>query len=127
MMVDVGGEILRCKINNEKIQMKLVQRKIAFKTKQVKEYFDFLRKGKEIIQATTNDAEESLSDLEQSCLEVDELTADNVGTKLTHIPALAELPPDLPDTLDVEFPENQPSAGFLADREGANGGSYPES
>ena len=46
MMVDVGGEILKCKINNEKMQMKLVPRKVAFKTKQIKEYFDFLRKGR---------------------------------------------------------------------------------
>lgn len=64
MMVDVGGEILKCKINDDKMQMKLVQRKVAFKTKQIKEYFDFLRKGKQIIKATTHEVEERLSDLE---------------------------------------------------------------
>lgn len=46
MMVDVGSEVLRCKINDEKIQMKLVQRKAAFRTKQIKEYFEYLKKGK---------------------------------------------------------------------------------
>lgn len=52
-----------------------------------------------------NDA--SQTDLENSCLEVDELTAQYVGKELTHVAALAELPPGLPDTpldADVDAP-----------------------
>jgi hypothetical protein len=49
----------------------------------------------------------SQTDLENSCLEVDELTAQYVGKELTHVAALAELPPGLPDTpldADVDVP-----------------------
>ena len=59
--------------------------------------------------------EESLSDLEQSCLEVDELTAAYVGEELTHIAALSELPPGLPDSpLDVQLPAEAPSTPVFA-------------
>lgn len=46
---------------------------------------------------------------------MDELTANYVGEELTHVAALAALPPHLPDTpLDIELPEDQPPAPLFA-------------
>ena len=60
-------------------------------------------------QANDVEEEETLTDLDISCLEVDNVTASYIGEELTHVAALVELPPGLPDTpLDVAPPMAYP-------------------
>ncbi len=94
--------------NGEKVHLKLTPRKTMFKTKQIKGYFDYMKKGKAIVKAQTNEVQEeefTLESFDQTCLDIDEVTAQYAGKELTHVAALAELPPGLPDTpLDVDWP-----------------------
>ena len=55
-MVDCKNDSLKYKMGEEKIHLKLTPRKIIFKTKQLKEYFEFMRKGRAIVKA--NEVEE---------------------------------------------------------------------
>ncbi len=94
--------------NGEKVHLKLTPRQIVFKTKQIKDYFDYVRKGKAIVKAQTNEVQEeelTLESFDQSRLDIDEVTAQYVGKELTYVAALAELPPGLPDSpLYVDSP-----------------------
>ncbi len=56
IMVDCKNDSLKYKMGEEKIHLKLTPRKIIFKTKQLKEYFEFMRKGRAIVKA--NEVEE---------------------------------------------------------------------
>ena len=107
MLVDLNQEVLRFKLKDEKISLKLTPRNTIYKSKQAQDFYTYLRNGKAIIKADNNEVaieDSTLNDLDVSCLEIDEVTAEYVGPELHHIAALAALPPSLPDTpLDVEF------------------------
>lgn len=87
--------------NEEKVNLKLTPRNIVFRTKQLKSYRDYIRSIKEK-KATVNEVESDMDAFEVSALQVDEDTASYVGDDLAQVAALAQLPPQLPDTpLDV--------------------------
>lgn len=109
--LDFAAESLKFKIKEDKVNLKLTQRKVIWKSKQLKEYFDYVRKGRQIVKEANEVEEEDEEHVQDhSCFEIDELTAQYVGEELTHIAALAELPPGLPDTpLDHDPPAAAPS------------------
>ncbi len=109
LILDFNTDCIKFKgKNDEKVHLKLTPRKVVFRTKQIKDYFDYIRKGRAITKAQTNEVQEeeiTLDSFDQSCLEVDEVTAQYVGEELTHVAALAALPPGLPDSpLDADEP-----------------------
>ena len=118
MAIDLNQEVLRFKMQNDKVNLKLTPRKLIFKSKQIKEFWEYTRKGRTFTKAnkTTNNAleedEEGLPDM--SCLDIDELSASYVGDELAHVAALSQLPPALNDTpLDLLSPqEEQQSPSF---------------
>jgi hypothetical protein len=61
IMIDLSQEAMRFKIKEEKVNLKLTPRKTIFKSKQIKDYFDYLRKGRTIRKAQANKLEEEES------------------------------------------------------------------
>ncbi len=109
LILDFNTDCIKFKgKNDEKVHLKLTPWKVVFRTKQIKDYFDYIRKGRAITKAQTNEVQEeelTMDSFDQSCLEVDEVTAQYVGEELTHVAALAALPPGLPDSpLDADEP-----------------------
>ncbi len=112
MTVDLNQEVLRFKLKEEKINLKLTQRKVIYKSKQIKEYWDYIRRGKTITKATnkaSNNALEEDADLPDfSCLDIDEVSASYLGSELAHVAALSQLPPAQMDTpLDHSSPQDE--------------------
>ena len=70
ILVDLKLDTLKFKLKEEKVHLKMTPRKVVFKTKQIKAYFDYLRKGRAIVKAQTNALEEedvTLENFEHSC------------------------------------------------------------
>ncbi len=48
--LDFAAETLKFKVKEDKVNLKLTQRKVIWKSKQLKDYFDYVRKGRRIIK-----------------------------------------------------------------------------
>lgn len=51
MIVDSNSEAIKFKIKDEKVNLKLTPRKTIFGSKQIRDYFEYLRKGRTIMKA----------------------------------------------------------------------------
>ena len=113
MTLDLNQEVLRFKLKDDKVNLKLTPRKMIYRSKQIKEYWDYIKKGRTITKAnkvSNNALEEDDEDLpDYSCLDIDEVTASYVGDELAHVAALSQLAPALNDTpLDHSSPQEEP-------------------
>ncbi len=80
--------------DGSKVALKLTPREVIFRTKQVKQYRDYLRKLHAPNQV--NKVNELYADLASVC-PLEEETAEYVGPQLTDIAALSSLPAPLDD------------------------------
>ena len=74
MMIDLGQEVLRFKLETEKVNLKLTPRSTVFKSKQIKEFLTYIRQVRAARKNTTveelaegSDYDE-LSHFDVSCL-----------------------------------------------------------
>ena len=105
MIIDLNQEVLRYKLDdNTKVNLKLTPRSVVFRTKQVKEYREYLRK----IQPTINQANElEVWDDVVSVCPIEEEVAEYVGPQLTAITAIALTSADTAE-MDVTDQDHPP-------------------